>query len=150
LLARSLGALTAAALVAVGIGCTDSNNIVGVSRTPTPPPAANIAGSWTGTYDPNDEFNCEQGLSAQASFTVDGSNVVGTLSATALGPYDCGFQSDRFQGTIQGSAIAGNIAGVNYPAGSTVSGYVSGDAIELSFTNANGFSSSGGRMHLHR
>lgn len=49
------------------------------------PPAGNITGSWTGTYDMNDiETNESISLPATASFEQKGSTVTGTLRAPSL------------------------------------------------------------------
>jgi len=140
-LLRNLAALAAAGLLGVGAGCKGSNNIAG------PPSAtADIAGAWTGTYDPPYVTDCGVGLPVQVSFTVDGHNVVGTLSAT--GPYDCGFQNAVFQGTIQGNSIRGSVTGSRDLTGAFVDGNVpASDRIEFTFGFDLLYRAS---MHLHR
>ena len=54
-----------------------------------------------------------------------------------------------FQGTLQGSSLAGTIKGDRFTSGSTASGTLSGATFEITLNNSFGFIP-GGRMHLHR
>jgi hypothetical protein len=109
-----------------------------------PPTALNIAGAWTGTYNSNDDIDCDTSLSlpAQASFQQNGSTVVGTLKAT--GP--CG-PDYRFQGTLLGNALSGGIDAAPIFYGSA-RGTLSGATLEI--TLANGYGYIMGQLHLHR
>jgi hypothetical protein len=108
------------------------------------PPAVNIAGAWTGTYNSNDYADCDTDLSlpAQASFEQNGSIVVGSLKAT--GP--CG-PDYSFQGTLPGNALTGGIDAAPIFYGSA-RGTLSGGTLEISLANGYGFIF--GQLHLHR
>jgi hypothetical protein len=137
-----LFALAAAVLIAGTAQCNNSNSISG------PATAANVAGAWTGDFDSADPLDCNPGHQAQASFTVDGHNVVGTLNVQG----DCGFQNVRFQGTIDGSMLKGTVTGDTFSNGSTAVGSVWGSTsskLDLGLTNSFGLIP-GGQMRLHR
>jgi hypothetical protein len=135
-------ALAAAGLIAGTAQCKNSNSIAG------PAPAANVAGAWTGTFVPGDP-DCGPNP-AQASFTVEGQSVVGTLSA----PGGCGFQYVQFQGTIDGNILKGTVSGdISCAAGGSVYG-PNGANLDLGLSsNTAGRGEGllpGGQMHLHR
>jgi hypothetical protein len=135
-------ALAATGLIAGGARCHNSNSMTG------PASAANVAGAWTGTFVPADPLDCNSSLQALASFTVNGQNVMGTLSA----PGDCGFQNVQFQGTVDGSVLTGTVAGTGFFSGSTASGSVygsNGANLDLGLSNSFGLIP-GGQMRLHR
>ena len=140
--ARLLTAIVAAAAMAGATYCKNSNSVTG-------PPAApsNVAGAWTGTFDSADPFDCDLGQPAQATFSQNISDVVGTMTAGG-----CGFTNAVFQGTIRGSKISGSILNGGVPF-LTVSGSVYGanlENLDLSITTLNGGLIPGGQMHLHR
>lgn len=123
---RLHSSLTRAA-VSVGIAlaalaCQNSNSMTG------PPsggaaPAASIAGSWSGSFQPNDSMTCG-GSSASATFQQDGSRVTGNLRTS-----DCGV-SGYFKGTLTGDMLVGSVV-MDGCVGGGVSGTVSGSAISL-------------------
>jgi hypothetical protein len=133
-------------------GCEDSDNITapGVVQTPrqttstptptpTAAPAGDISGSWTGTYN-GISYRCD--TSVMASFQQNGSNVVGTLTAT--GP--CG-DAFFFRGTVQGNTLDGGVTD-NDTFDGHAHGTLSGSTLEITFDNGFGFIVS--QLHLHR
>jgi hypothetical protein len=70
------------------------------------PPTANISGLLVGSYNSNDDIDCDinKVIPAKAAFQQKGSSVVGKLVAT--GP--CGLNYP-FQGTIEGNRLKGVI-----------------------------------------
>ncbi len=108
------------------------------------PPPAGIAGDWMGTFDSADFVDCDSGTPAQASFTQDGEDFVGTLNA----PNDCGFMGARFIGTLQGSTLSGKVGGDRFT-NAVATGTLSGTNLEITIVNGWGFIP-GGQMHLHR
>jgi len=108
-----------------------------------------IAGTWTGTFDPADYIDCDGGTPAQASFQQNGSVFVGTLNATGN---SCGFAGVTLQGTLNGSALDGTVAGDRFTSGSTAKGTLSGTNLEISLTDVcpGALCIPGGQMHLHR
>jgi hypothetical protein len=105
-----------------------------------------IAGAWRGKFDSADFVDCDSNTPAQATFTRNGENVVGTLNATEN---FCGFGNVTFQGTLRGSSLAGTISGDRFKNGSSASGVLSGTTLELTVSNSFGFIP-GGQMHLRR
>ena len=138
----ALGMVT---LILIASNCKNSNSVTGPPSAP-----ANISGAWTGTFASADQFECGDlnNTPAQASFTLDGANVVGTLNAQG----GCGFTTVTFEGTIRGNTITGTITGATFWSGSTASGSVYGSSnsnLDLGLSNSFGLIP-GGQMHLHR
>jgi len=135
---RTLATVLAIALAA---GCDSSDTVTGAASSPT----ANVAGTWTGTYLPDDFIGCELGP-AQATFQQEGSIVTGILSSTS----DCGFSNVSFQGTIRGNTLEGTITGdPRFGERSIASGMLSGSALYLGLANTV-WAYNGGSMQLHR
>jgi hypothetical protein len=105
------------------LACQNSNSVTGLPSGGAAP-AASIAGSWNGTFQPNDSMTCGNS-SASAIFQQDGSRVTGTLRTS-----DCGV-SGYFKGTVMGDMLVGSVA-MDGCVGGGVSGTVSGSAISLS------------------
>ncbi len=105
------------------LACQNSNSVTGPPNG-TVAPASSIAGSWSGTFQPDDSAACG-GSSASATFQQDGSRVTGNLRTS-----DCGV-SGYFKGTLMGDTLVGSIA-MQGCIGGGVSGTVSGSAISLS------------------
>jgi len=128
--------------IAFAAGCDSSDSVTGAAA---PPPTANVAGTWTGTYVPDDFVGCESGP-AQATFQQEGSIVTGILSSTS----DCGFPSVSFQGTIRGNTLEGTITGEPFFVETSIaSGMLSGSTLHLGLANTV-YAYSGGSMRLHR
>jgi hypothetical protein len=124
--------------------CNDEKSVDLPTGGVTPPPTANIAGSWTGTYTTNDDIDCDASISlpAKATFERNGSQVTGTLKAVGF----CGLNYP-FQGTLEGNTLKGVLTGTLNPPG-TVAGILSGGTLEI--TPANGYGYNMGQMHLRR
>jgi hypothetical protein len=105
------------------LACQNSNSVTG-PPSGNATPASSVAGSWSGTFQPNDSMTCS-GSSASATFQQDGSKVTGSLRTS-----DCGV-SGYFKGTLMGNTLVGSIA-MDGCVGGGVSGTVSGSAISLS------------------
>ncbi len=105
------------------IACQNSNSVTG-PPSGNATPAASIAGSWNGSYQPDDSMTCS-GSSASATFQQDGSQITGNLRTS-----NCGV-SGYFQGTLMGNTLVGSIK-MDGCVGGGVSGTVSGSAISLS------------------
>ncbi len=105
------------------LACQNSNSVTG-PPSGNATPASSVAGSWSGTFQPNDSVTCS-GSSAAATFQQDGSRVTGNLRTS-----DCGV-SGYFKGTLMGNTLVGSIA-MDGCVGGGVSGTVSGSAISLS------------------
>jgi hypothetical protein len=128
--------------IALAAGCDSSDTVTGAGA---PPPNANVAGTWIGTYLPDDVIGCESGP-AQATFQQEGSIVTGILSS----PSDCGFSNVSFQGTIRGNTLEGTITGdPRFAQSSIASGQLSGSNLYLGLANTV-YAYSGGSMNLHR
>ena len=143
--------ILAAALIAPILACKNANTIT------APPTAVNIAGAWTGTFHTaGDAFahECNLNAVAHATFTQQGSQVDGTLSAALEG---CGFDGVAFHGTLDGDNLSGTIQGggphYGFEEGSTAIGNLSGTALTLTLENHNQFHHGpipGGTMRLLR
>ena len=98
---RIRAALTVgAALAMASLGCRDSNSVTGPSSGAAS--AMNVAGTWSGTFQPNDSVRCGRSP-ATASFQQQGATVTGNLSTSACGV------GGYFRGTIQGGTLSGKI-----------------------------------------
>jgi hypothetical protein len=109
-----------AVLAIAAFACSDSNNV-------TSPPMgnnnANISGDWSGTYNSDTPSLCA-GSSASASFSQQGSRVMGAFSATG-----CGIDGS-FHGTVSGNMITGKVD-VRGCVGGTVTGTITDSGIQL-------------------
>jgi len=132
-------------------GCGEQNAELPTTPIPTPvptptpaPPAADISGEWTGTYNTNDDIDCDTtvALSAIATFEQNGSSVKGTLIANGY----CGLNYP-FEGTLVGNILKGTLTGTLNPSGNAT-GTVSGSKLEIGASNGYGYLM--GAMHLHR
>lgn len=115
-----LAVFAAAAIAALlPLGCNESNTIT----APAGIPAANLAGTWAGTY----QSNSAQCAAAPASATLEqqGSQVTGIFRAES-----CGI-GGSIRGRVQGNAFVGevNMAGCT---GGAVSGTMSDAGLTLS------------------
>jgi hypothetical protein len=110
-------------LAVAALACQNSNSVTG-PPSGNATPAASIAGSWNGSFQPDDSMTCG-GSSASATFQQDGSQVTGNLRTS-----DCGV-SGYFKGTLMGSTLVGSVK-MDGCVGGGVSGTVSGSAISLS------------------
>jgi len=126
------------------LGCGESMDLPTANQNIVQPPSADISGLWIGTYNTNDNIDCDtsKSLSAKAAFQENGSAITGKL--IAYGP--CGLDYP-FQGTIEGNHIKGVITGALNPTGS-VTGSVNGATLEIVASNGYGFVM--GQLHLHR
>jgi hypothetical protein len=122
---------------------------VGSTPTPTPPPAGNVTGTWTGSFVTVDPFDCDDTPTpARADFQQNGSVVTGSLNAPENG---CGFTGVAFQGTLQGSTLTGTITGNRFTGG-TATGTLSEPTLQITVTNScpGVLCIPGGQMQLHR
>lgn len=134
--------LAAGLVIALAAGCDSSDTVTGSSAALN---TGNVAGTWTGTYFPDDSIDCASGP-AQATFQQDGSNVTGSLSSTS----DCGFPNVSFQGKMRGKILEGTITGdPRFAETSIASGQLSGSNLYLGLSNTV-YAYSGGSMNLHR
>jgi hypothetical protein len=109
--------LLAAAIAALlPLGCNESNTIT----APASVPAANLAGTWAGTYLSN-SAQC----AASATLEQQGAQVSGIFRAES-----CGI-AGSLRGTVQGNAFVGevNMSGCT---GGAVSGTISDAGLTLS------------------
>ena len=151
--------LAVVSLIAVAVGCKDSNTITGNNSgvpTPSASDARLIAGSWSGTWDSwTPTSNC-QAVPATANFTTVDGAVTGTLRSTGtLHPSigsSCKWGLD-FQGSIRG----GHLTGIARDDALEISGSVqgalsdSGTTLELKVYGFNRFGHAWpGSMHFHR
>jgi hypothetical protein len=161
------GALAAAAALIFAAGCPNSDPITGPRRatpvsatrtptlppgvpTPTPPPAGNIAGSWTGTYSPEDGTQCD-GPSVTATFEQIGSVVRGSLTSISE-QHLCFWSPASIRGVLQGDKLTGTVSGGARSAGAItkVSGtLLSEKTLILTIAHSRDFYS-GGQVRLQR
>jgi hypothetical protein len=112
-----------------------------VSLAPPAPPANNIAGTWTGTYD-GISPTCHS--SAEATFQQAGSNVNGTMTVPCLvGQF--GFIGTFGANTFQGTAFWGD------PEFFPLNGTLSGSSLEMTiFDDSDSGGKPMGQLHLRR
>ena len=118
-----IGLAASVAIVFVALGCQDSNSLTGPT-TSMAPPAASIAGSWSGTFVPDDSTGCGSS-SASATFQQIGATVTGNLATSKCGV------AGYFSGTIQGNTITGTMKMAGCVGGG-VSGTISASEVSLS------------------
>ena len=113
-------AFAAVALIAVALGCKDSNTITEpphtpVPATPTPTPASSIEGAWSGTWDAREDTSRCKAIPATAHFSADGTGLTGSLSSPGAHKYSplgspCWGGSLRFyRGSLRGRFLSGLI-----------------------------------------
>jgi hypothetical protein len=137
------------AILAIGLltNCEKANTMTGPHSTisPTPAPAANLTGSWTGTYTTNDGMDCDPTvpLAASATFQQNGSTVTGSLLAT--GP--CGLGYD-FDGKLEGTLLRGSLSRGAFTG--SASGTLAASGTSLVMTPSNSYGYEMGTLQLHR
>ena len=114
------GLVVVGALTLLSLACKDSNTVTDPMSSPMG--AANVAGTWTGTFH-SDSSAC---ASSQliAKFVQNGSQVTGTLSGTSCG------SSGVFKGSVSGNQLTGTIEMLGCTGGG-VSATVSGSGLDL-------------------
>jgi hypothetical protein len=106
----------------VPIACQGSNTVTG------PPggavePAANIAGTWSGSYLSDDSTGCGSST-ATATFQQNGATVTGLVSTSSCGV------TGYFKGTVQGNLVTGAVA-MEGCVGGGASGTITGSELSL-------------------
>jgi hypothetical protein len=115
----------AAALTFCLFGCQEANSVAGPAARQPEAPAVNLAGTWTGTFQP-DSGDCGA-TTVRATFTQEGASVRGNLATEA-----CGL-SGLFQATVEGNALRGSFS-MSGCTGGDLSG--SATASEMAFSIA--------------
>jgi hypothetical protein len=105
------------------LACQGSNTVTSPS-TGTMPASANVSGTWSGSFSPNDSVRCG-GSTATAVFQQSGAEITGNVSTS-----QCGV-TGYFSGTMQGNVVMGKIS-MQGCTGGGVSGTVSGSQLSLS------------------
>ena len=119
--------IAAGSLIAATTGCSDSNALTEphLAVSPTPPPAADLSGAWSGTFRrPQNSYNgCSLVTGATATFTQTGSMVKGPLSGG-----NC-FYGVSITGVLRGTALKGTYLGeINeYPNGTAEGTFLGGN-----------------------
>jgi hypothetical protein len=106
----------------VPIGCQGSYTVTG------PPggavaPAANITGTWSGSYVSDDLTGCGSST-ATATFQQNGATVTGLLSTSSCGV------TGYFKGTVQGNLLTGSVA-MEGCVGGGASGTINGSELSV-------------------
>ncbi len=109
-----------ATLAIASFGCSDSNN---VTSPPMGNSNVNVSGDWTGTYRSDTPALCA-GSTASASFTQQGTRVMGAFSASA-----CGIDGS-FHGQINGNMLSGQVNMIGCTGGA-VTGTITDSGIQL-------------------
>jgi len=104
------------------IGCQGSNTVTGPSGGAVGA-AANIAGTWSGSYLSDDLTGCG-GSTATASFQQHGATVTGLVSTSSCGV------TGYFKGTVQGNLLTGSVA-MEGCVGGGASGTINGSELSL-------------------
>jgi hypothetical protein len=107
--------------VALAAACQNANTMTAPAGTASPV-SANLAGAWSGSFQPYDS-GCG-GTSASASFQQTGSAVTGSLKTS-----DCGV-AGYFRGTLQGNTLLGTLE-MQGCTGGGVSGTIEGARLSL-------------------
>jgi hypothetical protein len=119
------GLAAALTLCLILSGCQESNTVAGPAAGSPEVPSVNLAGTWTGTFQP-DSGSCGA-TTVRATFTQEGASVRGNLATEA-----CGL-SGLFQASVEGYTLRGSFAMAGCTGGA-LSG--SATASEMSFTLA--------------
>jgi hypothetical protein len=141
---RKTGLMIAAILVACG---GDRYQSPTAPITPPPPtqeaPAADVSGTWEGTYTA-EPLECESSSGpAKATFEQVGASVSGVL--TGASKY-CGFQSKHFEGVLEGVTLSGALT--DWFPDAHASGAVVGETLELHVLNVYNYTN--GVLRLER
>jgi hypothetical protein len=119
-----LSAVVLAAGVIAGAACNDSSNMV---TGPTGgAAAANIAGSWSGTFH-SGAAGCSA-VPVAITFSQSGSEVSGNFTTSG-----CGLTSGHFHGTVTARQLTGAV-GMQGCTGGAVSGTISADGRQIDFS----------------
>jgi hypothetical protein len=113
--------VAAAVLAVAAFACSDSNN--NVTSPPMGNSNADISGDWTGTYRSDTPTLCA-GSPASASFSQQGTRVMGAFSASA-----CGINGS-FHGGVNGNTLTGRVD-IRGCTGGTVTGTITNTGIQL-------------------
>ncbi len=105
----------AAALAAPSVGCKNADSVTGVqqgfSPTPKPPPAFNLAGTWTGTVTAQgagDPYLCErQAMPVTVQLEQSGGIVRFSFPGCPCSP---SMELTNFDGTLTGTDLSGGLA----------------------------------------
>lgn len=108
------------ALTLLSFACKDSNAVTGSVSSPMA--AANVAGTWSGTFHSDSSACASSQLTAK--FVQNGSEVTGTLSGASCGT------SGVFKGSVSGNELTGSIEMLGCSGGG-VSATVSGSGLAL-------------------
>jgi hypothetical protein len=103
------------------LACQNASSVTGPGGGVSP--AVSIAGSWSGTFQPDDSATCGNS-SASATFQQEGTMVTGNVKTS-----DCGV-SGYFNGTLQGNTLIGSVK-MEGCVGGQASGTVSGSQLSL-------------------
>jgi hypothetical protein len=106
----------------VPIGCQGSNTVTGSSGGAVAP-AANIAGTWSGSFRSDDSTGCGSST-ATATFQQTGATVTGLVSTSSCGV------TGYFKGTVQGNLVTGAVA-MEGCVGGGASGTINGAELSL-------------------
>ena len=109
----------AAVLALLPLGCNESNTVAGPSAIA----GADLAGTWSGTYQSTDRAQCA-GAPATAMLEQNGSRVSGTFKANS-----CGI-GGSLSGTVRGSVFTGKLSMLGCTGGA-VSGTSTGRSLTL-------------------
>ncbi len=118
--ATRAGIAAVGALTLMSLACKDSNAVT--APVSSPMGAANVAGSWTGTFESDSSACASSQLTA--TFVQSGYEVTGTLSGTSCGT------SGVFRGSVNGNELTGKIEMLGC-SGGAVSATVSGAGLQL-------------------
>ena len=119
---KTLGAgFVAVGVLTLAFACKGSSNMV--TAPEVSPDTANMAGTWTGTFQSDSSACASSQLTA--TFQQTGSQVTGTLSGTSCG------SSGVFKGTVSGNHLTGSIEMLGC-SGGAVSGTMEGTGLSLS------------------
>ena len=90
---------TCVAVSALAVSCSkDSNTVAGPASGPVM--AANVAGTWTGAYQPESSAPCA-GSTMTIELHQSGADVTGTVHSTCI--------NGGFRGHVTGSQVSGNV-----------------------------------------
>jgi len=145
----SLSLAFAAALAAATISCQDSKMTTSPNGTASPA-SAQVAGTWSGSFQAYDSSRCAGSAPATASFQQVGTTLTGTIKTS-----DCGV-AGAFRGAVDGNTIMGWIDMTGCTGGG-VSGSIDGSRITLSIADltkplvtGDQVVMAGGSVSLHR
>ena len=110
-----------AVLAIAAFACSDSNNVTSPPMGSTN--VANVSGDWTGTYSSDTPSLCA-GSAASASFSQQGTRVMGAFSATG-----CGINGS-FHGNVNGNMITGKVDVIGCTGGA-VTGTITASGIQF-------------------